>query len=149
LRSLLSRIRQKLGLQALLAEGDTILFNSAVAWVDCLDFAGLLEANLDSLSVETLTRAIDLYRGDFLTNVSLSNSPEFEFWLLNERARYQKLYELGLSALTTQLIDRGMITAAIPRALQLVRSNPLGEEAVARLMWLYARNGQREAAVEQ
>src|SRR6185369_9100189 len=38
---------------------------------------------------------------------------------------------------------------AIQRAQQLVQSNPLLEEAHARLAWLYAQSGQRMAALQQ
>ena len=38
---------------------------------------------------------------------------------------------------------------AIQRARQLVQSNPLLEEAHARLAWLYAQTGQRAAALQQ
>jgi tetratricopeptide (TPR) repeat protein len=96
-----------------------------------------------------LATAVDLYRGEFLQDTSLDDSPEFELWLLNQRSRYQRLYERGLEALVAQLIAQQAIEPAILRTQELIRSNPLGEDAYARLMWLYARQGQRAAALAQ
>jgi DNA-binding SARP family transcriptional activator len=148
-RSLLSRTRQRLGVKALLTGEHTVQFNPAAGWVDCLEFARVLQADLVSLSLATLTSTIDLYRGDFLANVSLDGAPEFELWLLNERTSYQQLYERGLGELVTKLIAQGENEMAIVRAQALVQSNPLLEEAHGRLMGLYARSGQREAALAQ
>ncbi|RIK34297.1 MAG: hypothetical protein DCC55_33315 [Chloroflexi bacterium] len=149
LRSILSRIRQRLGANILLSEENRVQFNLAAGWVDCLEFARVLDADLASQPPATLAQTIDLYRGEFLANLTLSESPEFELWLLHERARYQRLYERGLEALVTQLLARGEFEPAIQRAKQLIHSNPLREEAHARLMWLYARSGQRAAALAQ
>lgn len=149
LRSLLSRLRRRIGTEALLTEGNTVRFNPAVGWVDCVEFAQHLEADLNTLPLDILSMMVDLYRGEFLENVSLRSSPEFEHWMLGERARYHQLYQRGLGELIDRLTRRGEIDAAILRAQQLVRSDPLMEEAHKHLMWLYAHNGQREAAIDQ
>jgi DNA-binding SARP family transcriptional activator len=149
LRSILSRIRQRLGPNVLLTAGNTVQFNHAVAWLDCQEFARMLAADLTTLALGTLAHTVDLYRGAFLEDVTLGSSPEFELWLLNERTRYQRLYERGLETLVARLVAQGELESAIARAQALVHSNPLLEEAHARLMWLYARSGQREAALAQ
>jgi DNA-binding SARP family transcriptional activator len=149
LRSLLSRIRRRLGNDALLTTGDAVRFNPHAGAVDCVDFATALDGDLDSLPTRALAAALDLYRGEFLENVQLDDSPQFELWLLNERARYRRLYERGLATLVRRLSEQGDLSTAIERALALVRSNPLREEPHATLMRLYARNGQKQAALEQ
>ena len=149
LRSLLSRLRQRLGPEVILSEGSTVRFNPETGWVDCLAFAQTVASDLDGRSLATLTRAIDLYRGEFLAGSSQGRSPEFELWLLNERTRYQRLYERGLAVLVNRLIDQGDLAAAIRRAQTLAQNNPLLEEAHALLIWLYGRTGQREAALAQ
>jgi DNA-binding SARP family transcriptional activator len=149
LRSILSRIRQRLGSEVLLTEGNTVQFNQKAGWVDCQEFVQILDSDLASVSLESLTAAVDLYRGGFLENVNLSSSPEFELWLLSQRSRYQRLYQRGLEALVDRLIARDEFEPAISRTQELIQSNPLTEEGHARLMWLYARSGQRELALAQ
>jgi DNA-binding SARP family transcriptional activator len=149
LRSILSRIRRRLGPEVILSEGGGIQVNPQIGWVDCLAFAAIVEGDLDGRSLETLTGAIDLYRGDFLADSTQGSSPEFELWLLNERARYRRLYERGLAALVARLIIQGDLEAAVRRTQALIGSNPLLEEAHARLIWLYGRTNQREAALAQ
>jgi DNA-binding SARP family transcriptional activator/tetratricopeptide (TPR) repeat protein len=149
LRSILSRIRQRLGEEILLSEGNRVEFNRQVGWVDCLAFAHVLDQDLEQLPLETVRTAVSLYRGDFLENISLSSSPEFERWLLNERSHYQRLYERGLNTVVARLITQGQSEAAIGYAQALVHLNPLLEEGHAQLMWLYARGGQRAAALAQ
>jgi DNA-binding SARP family transcriptional activator len=149
LRSILSRIRQRLGAAALVTPGNSVQLNQTLVWVDCLALAHHLDTSRRSLPSTTLAAGIDLYQGDFLANFSLDDSPEFELWILNERNRYRALYEWGLETLIAQLIAEGALEPAISRAQALIQSNPLLEEAHARLMWLYARQGQREAALRQ
>ncbi len=149
LRSTLSRLRQRIGAGALLVEGNTVQFNQDIGWVDCLAFEAVLERDLDSIPMEVLAQTIDLYKGEFLHTISADRYPEFEFWLLNQRAHFQTLFERGQEALLARLIERGDIETAIPRAYALVQNNPLMEEAHARLIWLYAKSGQLEAALEQ
>ncbi len=148
-RSTLSRLRKRIGEHALLLEGNTIQFNPAAGRVDCLEFQAVLEKDLRSVSLEILEQTLDLYTGEFLHNISAYLYPELEFWLLNQRAHFQTLYERGHEVLVSRLIQSGQIKAAIPRAYALVLSNPLMEEAHARLIWLYAQCGQREAALAQ
>jgi DNA-binding SARP family transcriptional activator len=149
LRSILSRIRQRVGADALLTEGGSVQLSHVAAWIDCLDFARTLDTSLATLTPEILADTIGLYRGAFLEDVSLASSPEFELWLLNERSRYQRLYERALEVLVARLSAQGKFAPALVWAQELVRSNPLLEEAHARLMWLYARTSQREAALLQ
>jgi DNA-binding SARP family transcriptional activator/Tfp pilus assembly protein PilF len=148
-RSILSRIRQHLGPEVLVTEGNKVRLNRALSWVDCLQFAQVLEGELDARTLEALDAALNLYQGEFLEATALDDSPEFELWLLNERRRYQRLYEQGLARLAVHHIAQGEIEDAIIRTHALIQSNPLLEEAHARLMWLYASSGQPEAALAQ
>ncbi|MGH2543992.1 MAG: BTAD domain-containing putative transcriptional regulator, partial [Ardenticatenaceae bacterium] len=149
LRSLLSRIRRQLGAETLLTEGDTVQFNRQAGWVDCLEFEQTLEGDLGQPPWEHLAARVDLYRGEFLDGLSLADAPEFELWLLGERARLRNLYERGLAEIVGRLIALQQYGPAIRWAQQLVQSNPLLEEVHAQLMWLYAQTGQREAALQQ
>src|SRR5690606_7341374 len=100
-------------------------------------------------SPEQRMAALRLYRGEYLADISLPDAPEFEVWLLGERARYQQLYEEGLAALIDELMQRGQYADALPWARQLLQSNPLSAQAILYLMQLYVQTGQREAALAQ
>lgn len=149
LRLLLSRLRRQLSPEILLLDGDTVQFNPQAAWVDCYEFEQALNAPLSTQTLAGLEAAISLYRGEFLAGLSLSDAPEFELWLLGEQARLRRLYERGLAETITRLIEPGDYEAALRRAQQLAQSNPLLEEPHAHLMWLYAKTGQRDAALAQ
>jgi DNA-binding SARP family transcriptional activator len=145
----LSRIRRQLSPEIIMVAKETVQFNRQAAWVDCDIFQNVLDRHPISADPEALADVLDLYRGEFLAGMALSDAPEFELWLLGERARLRQLYERGLAEIVEQLIAGDRHAPAIQRAQQLVQSNPLLEEAHARLAWLYAQTGQRAAALQQ
>lgn len=149
LRSLLSRIRRGLHRDILLTDGDTVCFDAATGWVDCHHFEQTLAADLGAQTVEALQTAVDLYRGEFLEGIDLEGAPEFDLWLLGRRAHMRRLYQRGLNEIIARLSEQKAYSAAIARAQQLLQGAPLLEEAHARLIWLYAQSGQREAALRQ
>lgn len=149
LRLLLSRIRRQLGPGLILTEADLVWFNPQAAWVDSREFERSLQGDLARQTREALEAALSLYRGEFLAGMTLKDAPEFELWLLGQRAHLRQLYERGLGEIVTRLTAGEAYEAAIERARQLLQSNPLLEEVHARLIWLYAHTGQREAALKQ
>lgn len=149
LRWHLSRIRRQPGPEILLVEGDVVQVNHQACWVDCVQFQHILSRDLANQDLETLVGVVALYRGEFLEGAALPNAPEFELWLLGQRAHYNALYERGLFAVVTRLIALKRYAEAISWAQKLVQNNPLLEEAHAQLVWLYARTGQRQTALQQ
>lgn len=149
LRLLLSRIRQEVHSQAILSEDETLRYNPHVGWVDYLEFAPPLETDLYRLTLAALDTTVDLYRGEFLAGLTLTDAPEFDLWVLAQQARLRRLYERGLTELIARRLAHHEYEPAIQRAHQLIQSNPLLEEGHARLIWLYAQTGQREAALAQ
>jgi DNA-binding SARP family transcriptional activator len=149
LRLLLSRIRHELHPLALILDGAAVRFDPQIGEVDFLAFTRGLEGDLSGQTIAALEAAVTLYRGELLASLNLADAPEFELWLLGERARLRLLYERGLNELVSRLIATSQHAAAIERARQLLQSNPLLEEAHAQLIWLYAQTGQRSAALHQ
>lgn len=149
LRWHLSRIHRQLGPGTLLLEGNMVQFNHQAGWVDCVEFRRVLEQHAASLDLETLVGVVDLYRGEFLAGAALPDAPEFELWLLGQRVHLSTLYERGLFTLVSRLIALERYAEAISWTQKLVQSNPLLEQAHARLIWLYAQTGQRQAALRQ
>ena len=150
LRSLLSRIRNNLVQDDIfLIDGELVQYNPQPGWVDYAVFEAILSQDLGQLSMETLSQALALYQGEFLSRLTLPDSPEFELWLLGERGRLNQRYERGLMALLERLMAEGHYDPAIERARHLVQFNPLLEQAHAHLIWLYAKVGQRDLARQQ
>ena len=96
-----------------------------------------------------LDRAIDLYRGDFLAGFNVNDSRRFEEWALLERERLQRLAVDTLDELIDTDVRARRYRAGIDHATRLLRIDPLREDAHRQLMLLYARDGQRHAALRQ
>lgn len=149
LRVLLSRIRRQLGSDLFLTRGDTVQFNPSAAWVDYLEFIEVLEGDLSGQALPHLETVIHLYRGELMPGFSLPDSAEFEIWLLGRRSQARRLYERGLKEIITRLTEQESYEAAVERVQQLLQSDPLSEEAHARLIWLYSRTERLDAAAAQ
>jgi len=84
-----------------------------------------------------------------MADMNLPDAPEFELWLLSERAAYRRLYMRALDALGARRIEDEQYDAAIQVIRQRLQLDPLVEAAHMQLIWLYARTGQRQAAFRQ
>jgi DNA-binding SARP family transcriptional activator len=146
-RQCLFQIRKTLGELAdhvLAREGETVALNRAAVAVD----VALFERLVNRATPEALTRAVALYRGDLLADLSVTEGP-FEEWLLAERGR---LREQALDAMTRLLAyqrKRGDVEAAIQLAVTLLTLDPLQEGVHRTLMRLYAEQGRHATALKQ
>ncbi|HNE69743.1 MAG TPA: BTAD domain-containing putative transcriptional regulator, partial [Anaerolineales bacterium] len=115
---------------------DTIEFTGD-AFVDSLEFdSALHSASLlapEPASV-ILTDSLRLYRGDFLEGFHVREAPEFEDWMLNERARLRELALQALHTLTQFHASRGQFNEAKAFASRLLSFDPWREEAHRQLM---------------
>ncbi|WP_441234913.1 BTAD domain-containing putative transcriptional regulator [Bradyrhizobium sp. 930_D9_N1_4] len=91
LRQALFKLRQLLGHEALLSQGELVSLNSATFACDVAEFEALMREG----DREALGAAADLYRGRFLDDVSIREDGWGE-WLEAERTR---LHELALNAM--------------------------------------------------
>ncbi|MFN8457637.1 MAG: bacterial transcriptional activator domain-containing protein [Anaerolineae bacterium] len=99
-------------------------FNAQSGWVDCLEFEQTLSGDLSTRPLQTLLAALDLYRGEFLDTLTLSDAPEFELWLLSQRTYLRRLYERGLTQAVTGLMRLNQYEAALQRAQQAPTKQP-------------------------
>jgi DNA-binding SARP family transcriptional activator len=83
LRNGLYHIRQSLGADILLTEGPDGIGVAHKLVVDAVQFK---RAVMD----ERFTDAVDLYEGEFLRGLHLSDNPEFEEWFTRKRAELQR-----------------------------------------------------------
>ena len=100
-------------------------------------------------AVHHLAVAIELYQGDFLAGFFVRDAPEFEEWMLAQRARLHELALQALHTLTEFHLSHGAYVRAIDYAMRLLALDSWREEAHRQLMLAFARSGQRSAALAQ
>ncbi len=98
---------------------------------------------------EALARAADLYRGDFLSEFRLRDSPPFEEWQFFEQERLRREYGEVLARLVDACGSSGQLDRAIENARRWLALDPLDERVHCSLMRLYGRAGRRAAALRQ
>ncbi len=132
LKHALARLRDALGSAgetALQTHRGSVLLSAGDLRVDAREFVDLARQH----SRAQLERALDLYAGDFLDGVSLSEALA-EDWLLSERRRLRRIAEdaaTELVAIHGESTDPAAAESAARRALRL---DPLNEPACRLLM---------------
>ncbi|MGA7671532.1 MAG: BTAD domain-containing putative transcriptional regulator [Nitrolancea sp.] len=106
------------------------------------DWAAQLEDHSTDKAAALYRQAIDLYRGDLLTDC-------YDDWCLVERERLRRLYLQALDSLLAFHVKRNELTEAIDVAARILESDPLREEVHRDLIGLFIVSGQRAAALRQ
>jgi len=145
LRRTLSTLKTALGENALDIEREMLGLNLEKIRVDVLEFRALARQN----DFESLTRAAELYQGDFLAGFTLRDSPAFDEWQFFEAESLRKQFAGALEQLVAFESERGASKRAIEYARRWLALDSLHEPAHRALMLLYARDGQRAAALRQ
>jgi DNA-binding SARP family transcriptional activator/predicted ATPase len=146
LRNLLHRLRRALpaNAQFLIIDEISLQWNSDISF--SLDAAAFEEAILQAESAqksdrtELLAQAAGLYGGDLLPEL-------YSDWLLAERERLRQSYLSVLEMLAELYEDQWIYSKAIQSTHTLLRQDPLNENGYARLMRLYALEGNRGQAL--
>ncbi len=138
LNTAVNRLRHALGEDRVRSEGDALVLNDAGLDVDVLQFGSQADASPDDV--------LALLRGDFLEGFHLKGAPEFEDWMMHERARYHALAAATLVAAGERCLAIASTTAAdlARRALAIA---PRSEPAVRLLMRAAALAGDSATAV--
>ncbi len=147
LRQALSSLRKALGAEAnraLNATKEAVCLAPERIWVD----ANLLTGAIDHSSLDALTEAASLYRGELLEGLALGEAP-FDQWLATERERMRAAQCRLLSRLVDCLASEHHVEEAIVQATRLVALDPLQESVHRRLMQLYLAQGRHDAALGQ
>lgn len=146
LRRTLSTLKSALGDDLLEIDRETIrLVVSAGFYVDVLEFRQWAQ----SKDAADWTRAAALYHGDFLAGFTLRDSPAFDEWQFFETESLRKQFAFVLERLAAHETERAAYTRAIEYARRWLALDALHEPAHRALMLLYARDGQRAAALRQ
>lgn len=146
LRNLLHRLRRALpaSAQFLIVDETHLRWSGDISFsLDVLEFEDVIlqaESSQESDRTRLLARAVHLYGGDLL--------PEcYSDWLLSERERLRQSYLSVLEMLADLYEDQRNYTKAIQSIHTLLRQDPLNENGYARLMRLYALDGNRGQAL--
>ena len=145
----LSNLRDLVG-DAVLVDRQTVAFNRHQPYH--LDTEGFLAGIGQPPTPETLPTwqaALTLYRGDFLEGFYVREAPDFEQWVLVQRAHYREAVLQGLHTLANWYEQQGDLPQAISHTRRLLTLEPWREEAHRQLMTRLARSGQRAAALAQ
>jgi DNA-binding SARP family transcriptional activator len=119
-------------------------------WIDFLVFKRTLAEGFQSeaqgetdAAVNAYSAALDLYRGDFLTDFLYVD------WAALERERLRVLYLDGLEHLSLIEFNRGQLEASIHHCQAILAYDACREDAHCRLMRCYSRLGQGPLALRQ
>ncbi len=152
LRQSLTHLRKLVGPYLLIDRENVAFHGAAPCTVDVDVFLKELQGGeklSPSARSEHWHAACALYVGDFLAGFLVRDAPEFEEWLLAQRARYRELALHTLHSLTEQLTAQGEHGRAVESATRLLALDPWREETHRQVMRLKARTGQRSAALAQ
>ncbi len=150
LRTTLHGLRQALG-AALVTDESTLALSPEVS-IDVIEFETMLAGRTFQPSISDLRSLIitlQLYRGDFLTGFSLSDSAEFDDWLTEQQEHYRRLAIRGfiaLAALHEQQRDYQAALAALDRALAF---DPLQEDVQRSALRVHYLAGDRTGAIRR
>lgn len=121
-------------------------FDSTIHAVDTCGHSELAQCDNCRLSI---SRAISIYRDDFLRGFTSSGSAEFDNWHSSSTESYRRSFIWLLSRLSYIHEQRGETERAIEVALRWQEIDFLDEGAHRALMRLYARGGRRSQALRQ
>ena len=125
-------LRRDLGADELLLNGGALRLNPALITSDLQDFAAALDAG-------DRERAIALYHGPFLDGFYLTEAPEFERWVEEERSRLHARYRAALEGAATQL-------QSVELWGRLAADDPLASRPVIQLARALIASGDRVEA---
>jgi DNA-binding SARP family transcriptional activator len=149
-KTLLAEVRALLrsfdaSIEWIISDGDQIKWNPhAPLWLDTEIFE-----KVAAVTSHHLDHATDLYRGNFLDGFFLKDAPDFENWIRSTRDHFHRLYLTTLRRLAELYETENQLEQAITCTQALIKTDPLVEEAYARLMRLYWITDNRVAAIRQ
>jgi DNA-binding SARP family transcriptional activator/predicted ATPase len=159
LRRNLSLLRKALEGEWLLVDRQTVGTDpKADFWLDVDHFVRLVHAwethghpqeQVCPQCLANLEEAAALYQGDFLEGFGLRDSVEYDDWAFFQAEGLRQAFASALARLVHGHSAQGNAEAALPHARRWLALDPLHEPAHRQLMQLYARTGQRSAALRQ
>ena len=155
LRRTLSSLRSGIGSDLIVADRHRIELHGVSS--DVVEFDALLrevsshdhvDFDVCGSCVEPLSRAADLYRGDFLHGLSLRDAVLFEDWERGVAEEFRRRAGDVFRRLAAAHASNGDYSAAIIAVNRWVEIDPLHEPAHRQLMLLHAWWGDRAGAID-
>ncbi|MEA2763662.1 MAG: hypothetical protein QOK07_66 [Gemmatimonadaceae bacterium] len=141
LRQALHFLRHSLGEGVIVSRGEhEVKVDERLLWCDAV----ALQTTLESRDPE---EALSLYRGDLMPGTQISDAPEFNRWLDEERERLRQLVTAALEKKATEAERRGDHSLALQVRQRISALDPLSARAALALMRTLANAGNRAAAV--
>lgn len=134
-------LRGELGEQALLSENDELKLNVEAVAADVVQFEAALASS-------DFGRAVQLYRGPLLDGFFLTDAPEFEQWVEQERARCAQAYASALETLAVAAEAERDFRQAVEWWKRAAAHNPHDSRVAARLIQALAAGGSRALALQ-
>ncbi|PKO06087.1 MAG: hypothetical protein CVU41_08215 [Chloroflexi bacterium HGW-Chloroflexi-3] len=137
---------------------ESIEFMHKHVWMDTTAFDGYIQSSklhphIDLHNcqecINQLEEAVDLYRGDFLSDLILNEVTGFQEWAVFNRERYFRSMIITLQSLARAYYHRSNFDQAYKYAWRYVEMAPLEESAHRLLMRLLTKSGRRNAALHQ
>lgn len=146
---LLTHLRNALPDPSLLRSiNDAVLLDPSRVWCDAVAFRRAC-TNPNAEHCHILERAIQLYRGPFLSGFSVSDAPEFELCMAEQRSICERLLLDALRVLISAETTRLDYSRAIQYARMYLDIDDLAEDIHRNLIVLHVLNGDRPAALQQ
>jgi DNA-binding SARP family transcriptional activator/tetratricopeptide (TPR) repeat protein len=153
LTRLLTHLRRALPCPDILCVNDErVYLLESEYWCDVRAFKTLTSASLsEKPGPQDLSekQAADLYNGPFLDGFYLPDSSEYDNWISQERSALENCYMEVLSGLISNSSQTGDYLAGRDYARRYLEVDSLAEDIHRRLIWLYARTGERTRAIRQ
>ncbi len=128
----------------LVGNRDTVHLDASAVAIDVQEFRDALRAARSAGDPaqrrRLLAKAVELYRGELLPGC-------YEDWILREREQLGEAYLRALGQLAKLNEQRGDVAGAVVVLRQALSAEPLAEGLLRRLLRLFARTGQRAAAL--
>lgn len=125
---------------------DTAAFNIRLAQVQAHDHP---PSDFCPNCQDMLTRAVDLYTGDFMAGFTLPDCPEFDEWQFFQREGLRHFLATALQQLIDWCVAQGTFEQGMDYGRRWLALDLLHEPAHRTLMQLYAWGDQHSAALRQ
>lgn len=143
LRQALARLRRILGADAIVGIGDTISLRAGLVSCDAV----VLETLIERGGAQSLSRAVGLYRGLFLSDIAIPEAAWTD-WLEGERRRFETLIIDALVGLARLEIEAKHPALAQKSASRAAAIDPFREDAHREVMRALAASGQSAGALK-
>lgn len=130
-------------------KNDQVNLNSNLFMSDLSVFQECCAAHAVHNRIHFLKQAVALYRGQFLSGISMSDLPEFEGWITQKQSRLEHCYLEALMSLIESHTKMQAYDQAIDYAKRYLDTDNLAESVHCLLVELYAMIGDRAAAARQ